>query len=135
MLFPGVGNPVSNPTVWTANEVRYDIGVEQNPIAKNPPALPKDRRIFDWRKFLVERWEGGEKAQERLGWRRLNNKFLALLTDNCVLSRQLEFPGNSHSLIPPILEQLDVPSDHPGFLTYVPRHLSTNTRRGGQFTV
>jgi hypothetical protein len=67
--------------------------------------------------------------------RRLNNKFLALLTDNCVLSRQLEFPGNSHSLIPPILEQLDVPSDHPGFLTYVPRHLSTNTRRGGQFTV
>src|SRR5712664_1908900 len=61
------------------------------------------RRIFDRRKILIERLERCKNCQERSGRRRLDNESLSFFSDNCVLSRQLEFARNSYGLIPPIL--------------------------------
>jgi hypothetical protein len=70
------------------------------------------RKIFDRRKILIERLERCKNGQERSGRRRLDNEPLSFFSDNCVLSRQLEFARNSNSLIPPILEKFNVPFTH-----------------------
>src|SRR5260370_41507977 len=76
------------------------------------------RRIFDRRKILIERLERCKNCQERSGRRRLDNEPLSFFSDNCVLSRQLEFARNSYGLIPPILEKFDVPLTHRYLIAY-----------------
>src|SRR6266481_2406469 len=76
------------------------------------------RRIFDRWKILIERLERCKNCQKRSGRRRLDNESLSFLSDNCVLSRQLEFARNSHGLISPILEKFDVSLSHPLHMAY-----------------
>src|SRR5260370_15052231 len=76
------------------------------------------RRIFDRRKILIERLERCKNCQERSGRRRLDNESLSFFSDNCVLSRQLEFARNSYRLISPILEKFDVSLSHCYHMAY-----------------
>jgi hypothetical protein len=68
--------------------------------------------------MLIKRFERCKNRQERSGRRRLDNEPLSFFSDNCILSGQLEFAGNSNGLIPPILEEFDMPFIHGFIVTY-----------------
>src|SRR5450631_1076561 len=76
------------------------------------------RRIFDRRKILIERLQRCKNCHERSGRRRFDNEPLSFFSDNCVLSRQLEFARNSHGLISSILEKFDVSFSHCFHMAY-----------------
>src|SRR5882672_5561975 len=90
------------------------------------------RRIFDRRKILIERLERCKNCQERSGRRRLDNESLSFFSDNCVLSRQLEFARNSYGLIPPILEKFDVPFAHRYPVAYALAYVNAFDRAKGR---
>jgi hypothetical protein len=59
--------------------------------------------------LLVQRRESCEQSEQG-SWRsRFNNQFVAILSHNGLIARQLELPRNSDGLISAILEELDVP--------------------------
>src|SRR5258708_39960627 len=89
------------------------------------------RGIFNRRKILIERLERCKNCQERSGRRRLDNEPLSFFSDNCVLSRQLEFARNSYSLIPPILEKFDVPLTHRYLIAYALAYVKASDRING----
>src|SRR5450631_3068091 len=81
----------------------------RNRIVKDRPALPEDLRSAE----NSHRASGAlQELPRAIGAPRLDNESLSFFSDNCVLSRQLEFARNSYGLIPPILEKLDVPLTH-----------------------
>src|SRR6267154_5463484 len=90
------------------------------------------RRIVDRWKILIERLERCKNCQERSGRRRLDNESLSFFSDNCVLSRQLEFARNSYGLIAPILEKVDVPLTHRYLMAYALAYVNAFDRAKGR---
>jgi hypothetical protein len=66
-------------------------------------------RIGDRRKLVVQRRQGRQQGQQRLGRCRFNDQPLAFLAHDRILTRKLEFAWNPHGLVPAVLEKLDVP--------------------------
>jgi hypothetical protein len=60
-----------------------------------------------------------KNRKERSGRRRFDDEPMPFFSDNGVIARQFELPGNSNRLIPPILEKFDVSFAHSNKLAYV----------------
>src|SRR5271165_3895439 len=83
-------------------------------------------RIGDRRKLFVERCQGRKQGQQRFGRRRLDDQPLAFLAHNRILARKLEFARNPHSLVPAVLEKLDVSfREHRGVIWHMSKHMSS----------
>jgi len=92
------------------HEVRHNVCVEEKSHRLEIDLA--GRKIVDPGKLFLKRRETREDRQERLGRCRLNNKPLAVLTHDCLFSRQLELARNPHRLVSTILEKLHKALSH-----------------------
>ncbi|MDO8793732.1 MAG: hypothetical protein Q7J25_03835 [Vicinamibacterales bacterium] len=88
-----------------AHEVGDDVGVEEVTQSELDGI---EGQFGDRWKILIEWSEGCERRQKGSRRGEFDDQSIALLPHDGVLPRELEFPGNSHSLVAAVLEEPDM---------------------------